>query len=338
LLKSSYTSFIQSASIPLHALYALIEKAHQYSVLLESPAPVIAPSLAHRTVATMFYENSTRTRLSFEQAALHLGAKLLRFDVATSSVQKGETLEDTLDTLIAMGVNAAVLRHSESDIMPGLHQHLNGEVALISAGEGMRDHPTQGLLDALTLYQVAGCSFDALKTLRLAVVGDVKHSRVVPATLAWAHQLGVQLSMMAPPALHPPPSMLNDWRTRYSLQCFNTLDEVTLAQQDVVMALRLQKERLSTHESPEACEAIVKEFQLNQVRLDALQAIKGTGLKFMHPGPTNWGVELGHCLNYRHHPQSLIHRQVRNGVAVRMAVLEYCINGTVQEASRHVGY
>jgi aspartate carbamoyltransferase catalytic subunit len=325
-LKTSYESLIESALWSLEVLNPLLEKAHQYSLSLSEQAPSFKPVLQDRTVATVFYENSTRTRLSFEQAAMNLGAKVLRFDVATSSVQKGESLEDTLDTLLAMGVNATVLRHGNSDVMQGLQQHLDGEMALISAGEGMRDHPTQGLLDVLTLYQVAGCSFEALAGLRLGIVGDVKHSRVVPAVLAWANALNIQISILAPEALHPKREVLHHWQTAYGISLYERLDASLLSQQNVVMALRLQKERLAVDEPPDVCEAIIKDFQINQARLNEVDS---PTLKFMHPGPTNWGVELGHCLNHRHHPQSLIHQQVRNGVALRMAVLEYCITGTL---------
>jgi aspartate carbamoyltransferase catalytic subunit len=321
----SYSSIIRSDALTLPVLHALLKQASIYAAALkadELPGPAVSPLLQGKTVCTLFHENSTRTRLSFEQAAHHLGAHVLRFDVATSSLHKGESLEDTLDTLLAMGVHATVLRHGNDEIMPGLVKHLNGEMALLSAGEGMRDHPTQGLLDMLTLFQLAEGDFTRLASLKLLIVGDIKHSRVVGANLALAHVLGVSVTLVAPPMLQPSAAVLEEWRTRYGISDLHpALTNDLLESHDVVMALRLQRERLASGDAaPELVNAIVQEVQLTHERLTRL---KNRTLHFMHPGPTNWGVELGHSLNDRHHPQSLIHTQVRNGVAMRMACLAY---------------
>jgi aspartate carbamoyltransferase catalytic subunit len=275
--------------------------------------------LKGKTVTTLFHEASTRTRLSFELAAMNLGANVLPFPVESSSLLKGESLEDTLETLIAMGVDAVVLRHAQDGIHLELDQHTHGRLALLNAGDGMSDHPTQGLLDVLTLYQQAGCSFDDMKKLRLGIVGDIKHSRVVAATLTIAQTLGVSLKLYAPDALAPSRATLDHWKTTLFLNDSPEFDvECVLAEVDVVMALRLQKERLSTAETPEALEALVRQIQLTPKHL-----ARHARVKFMHPGPVNWGAELHADLAT--HPKSLIHQQVRNGVAMRMACLLWAL-------------
>jgi aspartate carbamoyltransferase catalytic subunit len=275
--------------------------------------------LKGKTVTTLFHEASTRTRLSFELAAMNLGANVLPFPVESSSLLKGESLEDTLETLIAMGVDAVVLRHAQDGIHLELDQHTHGRLALLNAGDGMSDHPTQGLLDVLTLYQQAGCSFDDMKKLRLGIVGDIKHSRVVAATLTIAQTLGVSLKLYAPDALAPSRATLDHWKTTLFLNDSPEFDvECVLAEVDVVMALRLQKERLSTAETPEALEALVRQIQLTPKHL-----ARHARVKFMHPGPVNWGAELH--VDLATHPKSLIHQQVRNGVAMRMACLLWAL-------------
>jgi aspartate carbamoyltransferase catalytic subunit len=192
-------------------------------------------------------------------------------------------------------------------------------LALLNAGDGMSDHPTQGLLDVLTLYQQAGCSFDDMKKLRLGIVGDIKHSRVVAATLTIAQTLGVSLKLYAPDALAPSRATLDHWKTTLFLNDSPEFDvECVLAEVDVVMALRLQKERLSASETPEALEAVVRQIQLTPEHLARYDRVK-----LMHPGPVNWGAELHADLAT--HPKSLIHQQVRNGVAMRMACLLWAL-------------
>ncbi len=316
-------SLLRSNTLELDTLHQLIRTAQGFVDALDKARatgkPYLNDSLKGKTVTTLFHEASTRTRLSFELAAKNLGATVLPFPVETSSLKKGESLEDTLETLIAMGVDAVVLRHAQDGIHLELDKLTHGRLALLNAGDGMSDHPTQGLLDVLTLYQQAGCSFDDLKKLRLGIVGDIKHSRVVTASLTLAKKLGVKVKLHAPDALAPSPATLDRWKQEPQLKDGPDFDlDHLLAEVDVVMALRLQKERLSASETPEALEALVQKIQITPEHLARFDRVK-----LMHPGPVNWGVELDEAL--ARHPKSLINQQVRNGVAMRMACLLWAL-------------
>jgi aspartate carbamoyltransferase catalytic subunit len=316
-------SLLRSNTLDADTVRRLILSAQGFVDALEKARatgkPYTNTSLKGKTVTTLFHEASTRTRLSFELAAMNLGANVLPFPVESSSLLKGESLEDTLETLIAMGVDAVVLRHAQDGIHIELDKHTHGRLALLNAGDGMSDHPTQGLLDVLTLFQQAGCSFDDMQQLRLGIVGDLKHSRVVAATLTLAKKLGVSVKLYAPDALAPSRDTLDHWQTPLFLSDAPDFDvECLLAEVDVVMALRLQKERLSTAETPEALEALVQKIQLTPEHLARYDRVK-----LMHPGPVNWGAELHADLAT--HPKSLINQQVRNGVAMRMACLLWAL-------------
>lgn len=314
-------SLIRSHTLEDETLKWLLEQAHQFARLQQSNTPFVEKPLEGKTICTLFYEASTRTRLSFEMAAMNLGARVLPFPVEQSSLNKGESLLDTVETLIALGVDALVLRHPQDGIHLELDAHTQGRIAILNAGDGMSDHPTQGLLDVLTLYQQANASFEALKQLRLGIVGDLIHSRVVKATLTLAKQLGVEIILYAPDALAPSPETLTYWKNDLGVKDSpQALDlNAVLASVDVVMALRLQKERLSESESAEDLEALVQSVQIKAFHLAAFPQ-----LKLMHPGPVNWGVELEEAI--QGHPQSLISQQVANGVAVRMACLLWALD------------
>jgi aspartate carbamoyltransferase catalytic subunit len=313
-------SLLRSSSIKIETLHTLLKQAQNFAVHAQSALPFTEKPLEGKTVCTLFYEASTRTRLSFEMAAMNLGARVLPFPLDQSSLNKGESLLDTVETLIALGVNALVLRHPQDGIHLELETQTQGRIAILNAGDGMSDHPTQGLLDVLTLFQQANGSFEALKQLRLGIVGDLKHSRVVTATVTLAKKLGVQTLIHAPDALAPSAETLAHWKKDLSVQdAPQELDlERLLANVDVVMALRLQKERLSATESPENLEALVQSVQIKASHLAQYPHVK-----VMHPGPVNWGVELEDEI--RTHPQSLISQQVANGVAVRMACLLWAL-------------
>lgn len=285
-------------------LEALLERAEAY--LASDAASAHRRRLAGEAVALVFCEPSTRTRFSFELAARRLGADVLVLAETASSRVKGETLDDTLATLHAMDCRLFVIRHGEDGIMARLAANRPEGTALISAGEGTRAHPTQGLLDALTVRRHRP---DPAR-LAVAIVGDIAHSRVARSTAVALATLGVtDLRLVGPPALLPAPGELPGTPVADLAH--------GLAGADVVVALRIQRERMAAAELPEAS-AYRREFGLDAARL-ARYAKPDTLL--LHPGPVNWGVELERdVIGWR---GCLIGEQIRNGVAVRMAVLAW---------------
>ncbi len=268
------------------------------------------PALQGRTVTWLFYEDSTRTRLSFEQAAKRLSADTLSFTVSSSSVRKGESLRDTVLTIEAMGVDAIVVRHSSSGVPAQIAQWVSASV--VNAGDGWHEHPTQALLDCYTLRSHLG----DIEGRRIAIVGDVKHSRVARSDV-WAFtRLGAEVALVAPPTLLPP--SLEGWPVRAS----HDLDAV-LPDVDAVYLLRMQRERMTEALVPSLREYSAR-WGLTRRRIDLMdeKAI------VMHPGPMNRGVEI--AADVADLPRSVVVDQVRNGVAVRMAVLyELLGSGTV---------
>jgi aspartate carbamoyltransferase catalytic subunit len=257
-------------------------------------------------VCTLFFEPSTRTRLSFQRAAQRLGADVLGFDASTSSTTKGETALDTLRNIEAMGVRGFVVRHAHDGAVAELAASAAPGTALLNAGDGRSAHPTQGLLDMLTLRQAKGMDFRELKVL---IVGDVRHSRVARSDLHALRALGAgEIRVCGPAALLPEDHTLAG--------CIVTQDfEAALEHVDAVMMLRLQRERM-TEGLVDSLEDYHRDYGLTPQRLRraAPDAV------VLHPGPMNRGVEIDDAV--ADGPQSLILRQVRNGVAVRMAVLE----------------
>jgi aspartate carbamoyltransferase catalytic subunit len=268
------------------------------------------PALQGRTVTWLFYEDSTRTRLSFEQAAKRLSADTLSFTVSSSSVRKGESLRDTALTIEAMGVDAIVVRHSSSGVPAQIAEWVSASV--VNAGDGWHEHPTQALLDCYTLRSHLGNVEDR----HIAIVGDVKHSRVARSDV-WAFtRLGAEVTLVAPPTLLPP--SLDGWPVRVN----HDLDAV-LPDVDAVYLLRMQRERMTEALVPSLREYSTR-WGLTRRRIDLMdeKAI------VMHPGPMNRGVEI--AADVADLPRSVIVDQVRNGVAVRMAVLyELLGSGTV---------
>jgi aspartate carbamoyltransferase catalytic subunit len=258
-------------------------------------------ALQGRVVALAFFEPSTRTCTSFELAARRLGAEVLRFDVARSSVQKGESLLDTARTLEAMGADALVLRHSASGAPHFVARYVRCSV--VNAGDGMHEHPTQGLLDLLTVREVKG----RIEGLKVVILGDILHSRVARSTAYGLGLLGARVVLCGPATLLPSSLDIPNavWTTRV---------EEALEDADVVMPLRMQVERAGAAFVPSLGEfarlyALTPE-RLRRTRPDAI---------VMHPGPMNLGVEITPEVAYG--PRSVILRQVTHGVAVRMAVL-----------------
>ncbi|PJK06199.1 aspartate carbamoyltransferase catalytic subunit [Lysobacteraceae bacterium NML71-0210] len=262
--------------------------------------------LSGRAVCTLFFEPSTRTRLSFQRAAQRLGADILNFEAATSSATKGETALDTLKNIEAMGVSAFIIRAREDGLVAELAQSAAPGTALINAGDGRSQHPTQALLDMLTIREAKGRDFSALK---VAIVGDILHSRVARSDLAALRTLGVQDIRVCGPA-----NLLPADDTLAGCHVSHDLDEA-LSDADVVMTLRLQRERMEDG-LIESLDGYHRDYGITAARMAgaARDAI------VMHPGPLNRGVEISD--EVADGPQSRILRQVENGVLVRMAVLE----------------
>jgi aspartate carbamoyltransferase catalytic subunit len=265
------------------------------------------PALRGRTVVSLFYECSTRTRLSFETAARRLSADTMNFTVTTSSASKGESLRDTVETIDAMGIDAVVIRHSAA----GVPWQVAGwtEASVINAGDGWHEHPTQALLDCYTIRQQRG----SLEGLRVAIVGDVKHSRVARSGVLAFAALGAEVTLVAPRTLLPPSS--EGWPVVVS----HDLDGV-LPKADVVYLLRLQSERMTEALIPSLRE-YTSGYGLTRRRAQLLQ----DDALVMHPGPINRGVEV--AAEVADLPRSVITQQVANGVAVRMAVLYLLLAG-----------
>jgi len=258
------------------------------------------PALRGKNVVWLFYEDSTRTRLSFETAAKRLSCDVMTFSVSQSSVKKGESLLDTVQTIEAMGIDAIVIRHPSAGAPHRITEWVDASV--INAGDGRHAHPTQALLDVLTLRR-----HREMNGLRVAIVGDVRHSRVARSNVKALHLLGADVTLVAPPTL--PPESLDGWPVHVS----HDLDDV-ISEVDVVMLLRMQFERQQEALFPTVREYTAR-YGLTEARADRLKP----DALIMHPGPMNRGVEL--AASVADGPASLVTEQVSNGVAVRMAVL-----------------
>jgi aspartate carbamoyltransferase catalytic subunit len=275
------------------------------------------PALRAKTVAWLFYEDSTRTRLSFEAAARRLSADTMNFSVGSSSVNKGESLRDTALTIQAMGVDAIVVRHKSAGVPWQLARWL--DCSVINAGDGWHEHPTQALLDCYTLREHLG----SLDGRRIAIVGDVKHSRVAGSDVRAFAALGAEVTLVAPPTLLP--ASLEGWPVKVS----HDLDAV-LADTDAVYMLRMQLER-----QEEALIPSLREFsRCFGLTVDRARRLPEHAL-VMHPGPMNRGIEI--AAEVADMPRSVILEQVRNGVAVRMAVLFLLLGSGRPEPSTPTG-
>ena len=279
----------------------------------QRPVPKV-PALIGRTVVSLFFEDSTRTRISFETAAKRLSADTMTFSVSTSSVNIGESLRDTVETVSAMGVAAFVVRHKTSGIPWQLSQWT--DACIINAGDGWHQHPTQALLDTYTVMSSLGRTPSAtcLAGLRIAIVGDVRHSRVARSNVQAFTALGAQVVLVAPRTLLPPG--VEDWPVEIS----SSLDEV-IGDVDVLYMLRMQRERMNEALVPHLGE-YSQRFGLDERRATLL---RDTAL-VMHPGPMNRGVEM--VVDPATLPGNVITRQVANGVSVRMAVLFDVLGGS----------
>jgi aspartate carbamoyltransferase catalytic subunit len=282
-------------------LTAMLDLSEQFVAVNQREIPKV-PALRGKVVASLFYEESTRTRLSFETAAKRLSCDVMTFSVAQSSVKKGESLRDTVQTIAAMGIDAIVVRHPAAGAPHRIVDWIDASV--VNAGDGRHAHPTQALLDVLTLRRHRGPS---LAGLRVAIVGDVRHSRVARSNVKALHLLGADVTLVAPPTLLP--ESLEGWPVQVS----HELDDV-VSETDVVMLLRMQFERQQEALFPTVREYTAR-YGLTEARAERLKP----DALVMHPGPMNRGVEVAAAV--ADGPASLVTEQVANGVAVRMAVL-----------------
>ena len=277
------------------------------------------PTLRGMTVVNLFYEDSTRTRTSFEAAAKRLSADVINFSAKGSSVAKGESLKDTALTLEAMGADAVVIRHGASGAAHRLAGWVTGSV--LNAGDGTHEHPTQALLDAFTMRQRLGGGGQrghGLDGLRVTIVGDVLHSRVARSNVLLLAVLGAEVMLVAPPTLMP--YAVDTWPCKVSYDL-----DAELRKTDVVMMLRVQQERMTAAYFP-----TVREYR-RRYGLDAgRMALLPDHAIVMHPGPMNRGVEI--AAEVADSPRSTIVAQVSNGVIVRMAVLYLLLGGAGEEA------
>ena len=276
------------------------------------------PTLRGRTIVNLFAEDSTRTRISFEAAAKRLSADVINFSAKGSSQSKGESLKDTALTLQAMGADAVVIRHGASGAPARLadSEWMHGSV--INAGDGTHEHPSQALLDAFTIRKHLGKGSSDLAGIRVAIVGDILHSRVARSNVLLLSLLGAHVTLVAPPTLLPVGVGLWPVKISYSI------DDV-IAEVDVVMMLRVQNERMDDLFFPNARE-YSRYFGLNSERLSAMSP----DAIVMHPGPMNRGLEI--TAEVADSARSVIVEQVANGVSVRMAILYLLLAGAPLEA------
>ena len=295
--------------LTVEQLTALLDLTDHMAEISARPVPKV-PALRGRTVASVFFEDSTRTRLSFETAAKRLSADTMTFNVGTSSVNKGESLRDTIETLSAMGVDAFVVRHKSSGVPHMITEWTDASV--INAGDGWHQHPTQALLDCHTVTRSFGTGND-LRGRTVAIVGDIKHSRVARSNIRAFSLLGAEVVLVAPRTLLPPEII--DWPVR----TVDSLDEVVSAV-DVLYLLRMQRERMDAALVPSLGEYSAR-FGLTRQRADRLKS----DALVLHPGPMNRGVEI--VVDPSELPGSRILEQVRTGVSARMSVLYTVLSG-----------
>ena len=313
---------ISAADLSRGDALLILDTAEELAGLADRPIKKL-PTLRGRTVVNLFFEDSTRTRISFEAAAKRLSADVINFSAKGSSVAKGESLKDTALTLEAMGADAVVIRHSASGAAHRLAGWVRGSV--VNAGDGTHEHPTQALLDAFTIRRkLRGTSRTSrtsgtsgrgagLEGIRVTIVGDVLHSRVARSNVLLLSTLGAEVTLAAPPTLLP--HAVDTWPCAVSYDL-----DTELPKSDVVMMLRVQQERMTAAYFPSVRE-YSRRYGLDAARLRQLpdEAI------VMHPGPMNRGVEI--AAEVADSPRSTIVEQVANGVSVRMAVLYLLLGG-----------
>ena len=279
----------------------ILQTAQQFKEVLQRPIKKV-PSLRDVTIVNLFYENSTRTRISFELAEKRLSADTINFSASGSSVSKGETLLDTVNNILSMKVDMVVMRHSASGAPHFLAKHI--PAAIINAGDGINEHPTQALLDAFSILE----KHQTLEGIKVAIIGDIMHSRVAQSNIYLLKKMGADVTVCGPPTLIPKYiDKAFDVRVEYDIR-------KALAWCDVANVLRIQLERQN-----QVLFSSLREYNLAYGINKRLLAELPKQITIMHPGPINRGVELDS--DVADSDQSIILQQVENGVAVRMAVL-----------------
>jgi len=278
----------------------ILKTATQFKEVINRPIKKV-PTLRDLTIANLFFENSTRTRISFELAEKRLGADIINFSASSSSVTKGETLIDTVNNILYMKVDMIVMRHPAPGAAQFLSQHI--DASIVNAGDGTHEHPTQALLDAYSMQEKMG----DLRGKKIAIIGDILHSRVALSNIFCLHKLGAEVMLCAPPTL------LHHHVTSLGVHVSHDVMEA-LRWCDIANILRIQLERQSIKYFPSLREYTLR-FGINKKMLDSLQK----EIVIMHPGPINRGVEISS--DAADSEQSIILQQVENGVAVRMAIL-----------------
>ncbi|MDJ0791595.1 MAG: aspartate carbamoyltransferase catalytic subunit [Acidimicrobiia bacterium] len=297
---------LSTEALDRETLTALLDDADEFAEVLTRPQPKV-PALRGKTVATMFFEPSTRTRMSFEKAAKALSADTMSFSPGTSSLSKGESLKDTVLTVRAMGVDLMVVRHKATGAPWRIADWL--DIPIVNGGDGAHQHPTQALLDCLTIRQ----HFGTLDGLRIAIVGDIRHSRVARSDIFAMSALGADVTLVGPPTLLPIDP--DAWPVDVSHDLDDVLEEL-----DVVYLLRVQTERGGGSVFPSLAEYTTR-YGMTTERFRRLKP----DAVVLHPGPMNRGVEIGH--DVADDERALVLQQVTNGVAARMAVLFALLGG-----------
>jgi aspartate carbamoyltransferase catalytic subunit len=298
---------ISTADLTRDDALLILDTAEELAAIADRPIKKL-PTLRGRTVVNLFFEDSTRTRISFEAAAKRLSADVINFSAKGSSVSKGESLKDTALTLEAMGADGVVIRHSASGAPQRLANWVHGSV--VNAGDGTHEHPTQALLDAYTMRRRLG----DLDGRRVTIVGDILHSRVARSNVLLLHTLGAEVTLVAPPTLFP--VAVGTWPCEVAYDF-----DAVLPKSDVVMMLRVQRERMNAAYFPTVRE-YSRRYGLDARRMGTLPQ----HAVVMHPGPMNRGVEI--AAEVADSARSTIVEQVANGVTVRMAVLYLLLGGS----------
>ena len=295
---------------PAEDIKSIIDTAFSFKEVLERPIKKV-PSLNGKTIVNLFFENSTRTRISFELAQKRLSADTVNFSASTSSLKKGETFKDTAQNLEAMKIDAVVMRHPT----PGAPLHLTKHIdaIIINAGDGTHEHPTQAILDMTSLYE----KFGFLKGLKIAIIGDISHSRVALSNIYGLKTMGAQVTLCGPSTLIPP------FVEELGVDVNYNVDEV-IEWADALNVLRIQRERMGGGLLPS-----IREYRnLFGITTERLSRHKKE-LVIMHPGPMNRGVEIDSAV--ADSDQAIILEQVLNGVASRMAILYLLLGGKLEE-------
>ena len=290
----------------------ILDTAAELSRIADGPMKKL-PTLRGRTIVNLFAEDSTRTRISFEAAAKRLSADVINFSAKGSSLSKGESLKDTALTLQAMGADAVVIRHPASGAPTRLAENQWMSGAVINAGDGTHEHPSQALLDAFTIRKHLAKGATDLAGLRVAIVGDILHSRVARSNVLMLTKLGAHVTLIAPPTLLP--FGVESWPVSISYDLDSVISNV-----DVLMMLRIQQERMQERFFPNARE-YSRYFGLNRDRMNSMLP----NSIVMHPGPMNRGLEI--TADAADSARSVIVEQVSNGVSVRMAILYLLLAG-----------